>query len=166
MAAFAFGMYSIESYVFGEKIERSVFQIYAPSDLQRSISDFGKESSRVTSTLEKMPEVDMGKVIEFAEREIDIQRICAYDDLRSNPPSRTTVGVYSSCRRKSAVNLRSIGGRFLDEPVTQIRSGMAQVYFSKTIFLIATEPPAVILQKYTPLATLAPRESVPSQRAV
>jgi len=32
MATFVFEMYLIESYVFGEKIDRSIFQTYVPSD--------------------------------------------------------------------------------------------------------------------------------------
>ncbi len=66
MATFVFEMYLIEFYVFGEKIDRSIFQSYAPSDLQTLISDFEKESSRVLSMLERMPESGMDKSVEFA----------------------------------------------------------------------------------------------------
>jgi hypothetical protein len=68
MATFLFEMYLIESYAFGEKIDRSIFQTYAPADIQTLVSDFEKESSRVVSMLEKMPESEMSKSVEFAKK--------------------------------------------------------------------------------------------------
>ncbi len=66
MSTFVFEMYLIESYVFGEKIDRSVFQTYAPAKLSALIEDFEKASSQVLSRMEKMTEDDMKKTVEFA----------------------------------------------------------------------------------------------------
>ena len=66
MATFVFEMYLIEFYVFGEKIDRSKFQTYAPPDLQTLMTDFEKESSHVFSALEKLSDGDMNKPVEFA----------------------------------------------------------------------------------------------------
>jgi hypothetical protein len=70
MATFVFEMYLIEFYILREKIDRSVFQTYAPSDLQTLISDFEKESSRVASMIEKMPKLEMNKPVEFAGKKM------------------------------------------------------------------------------------------------
>ena len=66
MATFVFEMYLIDAYAFGEKIDRSVFQSYAPFDLQTLLSDFENESSRTLSMIEKMPDSDLDKPVEFA----------------------------------------------------------------------------------------------------
>ncbi len=65
MTTFVFEMYLIRSLVFGEKIDRSIFQMYSPPDLQTVISDFEKEALYVVSTLEKMPEAEVSKQVEF-----------------------------------------------------------------------------------------------------
>ncbi|HUI28896.1 MAG TPA: DinB family protein [Candidatus Acidoferrales bacterium] len=70
MATFVFAMYLIESVVFGQKVDRSVFQNYAPSNLQTLISDFENESSCVVSTLEKMSNDDLNKPVEFARKKM------------------------------------------------------------------------------------------------
>lgn len=67
---FVFEMYLIESYVFGEKIDRSRFQTYAPDKLTTLIEDFEKESARVVSSLEKLQEPDMNKSVEFAGKKM------------------------------------------------------------------------------------------------
>jgi len=66
IATFVLEMYLIEFYVFGEKIDRSVFQTYSPPDLKTLIADFEKEISRVISMLEKLSDGEMTKSLEFA----------------------------------------------------------------------------------------------------
>ncbi len=63
---FVFEMYLIESYVFGENIDRSRFQAYAPDKLATLIADFEKEAAHVISSLDKLPELDFNKTVEFA----------------------------------------------------------------------------------------------------
>lgn len=70
MTTFVFEMYLIESLVFREKIDRSVFQTYSPPDLQTIISDFEKEVSHVVTTLEKMSEEDVSKEVEFVGKKM------------------------------------------------------------------------------------------------
>ena len=67
---FVFEMYLIESYVFGEKMDRSVFQTYAPDKLATLIADFEKETAHVISSLDKLPEPDISKTVEFAGRKM------------------------------------------------------------------------------------------------
>jgi uncharacterized damage-inducible protein DinB len=67
---FIFEMYLIESYVFGEKIDRSVFQTYAPDKLETLVADFEKETARVISSLDKLPEADFNKTVEFAGKKM------------------------------------------------------------------------------------------------
>lgn len=66
MATFVFEMYLIEFYVFVKKIDRAVFQTYAPVDLNSLVSDFEKENAWVASMIEKMSDADMEKTVEFA----------------------------------------------------------------------------------------------------
>ena len=66
MSTFVFEMYLIEFYVFGEKLDRSVYQTYSPPDLKSLIADFEKESSRVVSMLEKSSDGEMNTSFEFA----------------------------------------------------------------------------------------------------
>ena len=70
MSTFVFEMYLIDSYVFGEKIDRSAFQTYAPDKLETLVADFEKETARVISSLDKLPEADLNKTVEFAGRKM------------------------------------------------------------------------------------------------
>ncbi len=66
MRTFVFGMYLIESYVFGEKIDRSIFQAYAPDELSTLIADFEKATARVLDGLGRSSDADMTRTVEFA----------------------------------------------------------------------------------------------------
>jgi len=69
MRTFVFEMYLIESCVFGEEIDRSRFQTYAPDKPATLIDDFEKEAAHVVSAMEKLSETDMSKPVEFAGKE-------------------------------------------------------------------------------------------------
>ncbi len=66
LSTFVFEMFLVEFYAFGEDIDRSVFQTYAPNQLQTIISDFKKHSDNVLSKVENFSDKDMNKTIEFA----------------------------------------------------------------------------------------------------
>jgi uncharacterized damage-inducible protein DinB len=67
---FVFEMYLIESYVLGENVDRSRFQTYAPDKLATLIGDFEKETAHVISSLDKLPESDLNKTVEFAGKKM------------------------------------------------------------------------------------------------
>jgi uncharacterized damage-inducible protein DinB len=67
-ATFVFEMYLLEMQVFGESLDRSVFQKYKPENIQTVIKDFEKECAQVLEQLEKMPESDFKKTVTFATR--------------------------------------------------------------------------------------------------
>lgn len=66
MATFIFEMYLMRSYIFGEKVDRSVFQQYAKETLDELIADFEKETSAVIKLLQGLDEKELSKTIEFA----------------------------------------------------------------------------------------------------
>lgn len=70
MSTFVFEMYLIKSYVFGENIDRSVFGSYSPENLQTLISNFEEQTTDVISKLEKFPDAEMKKTVEFAGAKI------------------------------------------------------------------------------------------------
>ncbi len=65
LSTFVFEMFLMESYVFGEKLDRNLFQNYSP-DLETIIADFKKHTGDVISRLEKLPEKDLNNAVEFA----------------------------------------------------------------------------------------------------
>jgi uncharacterized damage-inducible protein DinB len=69
MSTFIFEMYLLEIHVFGKQIDRLVFQTYSPGDLRTIIADFEKETSNSIESLEKLPESDLSKTVEFAGKE-------------------------------------------------------------------------------------------------
>ncbi len=70
MSTFVFEMYLVDSYVMGKHLDRSVFQAYSPDKVATLISDFERESADIISKLEKLPEADLNKTVEFAGRKI------------------------------------------------------------------------------------------------
>lgn len=66
MSTFVIEMYLIQANVLGEKIDKSVFQSYAPEKLSTLIEDFEKASNRVLEGLQKMSDADMNKMVDFA----------------------------------------------------------------------------------------------------
>ncbi len=66
MSTFVFETYLIDSYVFGEVLDRSVFQTYQPDKVSKLANDFEKSSSHVLEQLEKAQEEELKKQVEFA----------------------------------------------------------------------------------------------------
>ena len=65
-STFIFEMYLFASYLFGEEIDRSVFQNYKPANMAAAISDFEKESTNVLLRFESLSEADLEKkMVEF-----------------------------------------------------------------------------------------------------
>jgi uncharacterized damage-inducible protein DinB len=67
-ATFVFEMYLLEMQVFGNAMDRSVFQNYKPANIQTVIQDFEKECAQVLKLLEQLPESDINKPVTFAGR--------------------------------------------------------------------------------------------------
>lgn len=66
MATFVFEMYLMRAYIFGEKVDRSVFQQYAKETLNELIADFETETTAVMKLIQNLDEKDLGKMVEFA----------------------------------------------------------------------------------------------------
>lgn len=66
MSTFIFEMYLLEMYVYGKQVDGSVFQTYSPDNLGVIVADFEKESADVIKNLEKLPDTDLAKPVEFA----------------------------------------------------------------------------------------------------
>ncbi len=66
MSTFVFEMFLVKSYVFGEKLDRSVFQNYNPKDLKTLIEDFNIQTSNVIKKLSDISVAEMSKTVEFA----------------------------------------------------------------------------------------------------
>jgi uncharacterized damage-inducible protein DinB len=67
-STFVFEMYLLDIHLFGDALDRSVFQKYRPENLQTVITDFEKECTQVIERLEKMPEGELSKTVTFATR--------------------------------------------------------------------------------------------------
>ena len=66
LSTFVFEMFLIESYVFGEMLDGTLFQSYAPDELKIIISDFKEHADKVISKIENLSDADMNKTVEFA----------------------------------------------------------------------------------------------------
>jgi len=66
MSTFIFEMFLMESYVFGDKLDRTVFQNYNPKDLHTLINDFEKQTSNVINKLSNISDDEINKTVEFA----------------------------------------------------------------------------------------------------
>ncbi len=66
MSTFVFEMFLIELYVFGDNLDKSVFQSYKPDNLQTLIEDFEKQSSNIIDRLSNLSDSEMSKQVEFA----------------------------------------------------------------------------------------------------
>src|SRR5437868_5955362 len=56
MATFVFEMYLLRSYIFGETVDRSVFQQYAKETLDELIADFEAETTAVIDKIQNLSE--------------------------------------------------------------------------------------------------------------
>jgi uncharacterized damage-inducible protein DinB len=66
ISTFVFELYLIRMYLFGNKIDRSVFQTYKPESIDAVIKDFEKESQAVIDELEQLPEANWSQDVKFA----------------------------------------------------------------------------------------------------
>ena len=66
ISTFVFEMFLLDSYIFGEKLDRSKFQSYNPEKLINLVEDFEKETQNVIAKLEKLPEEHLNNELEFA----------------------------------------------------------------------------------------------------
>jgi uncharacterized damage-inducible protein DinB len=111
-----FGMYLIESYVLGEKIDRSVFQTYAPDKASVVIADFEKSIERVVAGLEKLSESDMRRSFEFVGRNVPTYEwllLMLFDQIHH----RGQLTVYI---RMAGGKVPSVYGPSADDPSTNL----------------------------------------------
>ena len=116
MSTFVFEMFLMESYVFGEKLDRAAFQNYAPGDLKTLIDDFEKQTSNVVAKLEKLSGEDMNKIIEFAGAKIvadEFMLMMLFDQIHH----RGQMSVYI---RLAGGKVPSIYGPSGDDPSTNL----------------------------------------------
>jgi len=66
LSTFVFEMFLMESYVFDEKLDGSVFQNYNPKDLHALIEDFNNQTSIVIKKLSDISNDELNKTVEFA----------------------------------------------------------------------------------------------------
>ncbi len=65
-STFVFEMYLLEMNLLGETLDRSIFQSYKPDSIKTVADDFERETSRVISRFEQLPEAELSKTIKFA----------------------------------------------------------------------------------------------------
>jgi uncharacterized damage-inducible protein DinB len=70
-STFVFEMYLFRMYLFGDAIDRSVFQTYKPDSIEAVIKDFEKESQLVIAGLEQLQDADLTKTVKFAGHTFD-----------------------------------------------------------------------------------------------
>lgn len=66
MSTLVFGMYLTDAYMFGAKLDRSIFQTYSPDKLSTLTDDFEKASSGVIAKLRNIGVEGLEKEVEFA----------------------------------------------------------------------------------------------------
>ncbi len=71
MRTCTFGLFLIQSYVLGEKIDRAIFQTYAPDKLSTLMADFEKTAGSVASGVERLSDSDLAKSFEFVGRKTE-----------------------------------------------------------------------------------------------
>lgn len=116
-STFVFEMYLLNGYLFGDPIDRSLFQNYKPESLEAVIKDFEKESSHALSRLQDLPEAELGKTIQFGGRsftgeEFALMMIC--DQIHH----RGQLSVYV---RMAGGKVPSIYGPSADDPGTNLQ---------------------------------------------
>ena len=67
-STFVFEMYLLDMHLFGDALDRSIFQKYRPDNIQTVVNDFERECTQVIERLEKMQESDLSKTVTFANR--------------------------------------------------------------------------------------------------
>lgn len=66
MATFVFEMYLLKSYILGETVDRSAFQLYNKDSRDEVIADFEEETSTILERFQKLTDEDLRKTIQFA----------------------------------------------------------------------------------------------------
>ena len=72
ISTFVFELYLVKIYVFGEKMDLSIFKTYHPDSVKQLVSDFKKETDEVLKKLESFPEENMNNIVEFAHTKFNI----------------------------------------------------------------------------------------------
>ena len=67
-STFVFELYLLDMHLFGDALDRSIFQKYHPDNIETVVNDFEKKCAQVIERLEKMPEGDLNKTVSFANR--------------------------------------------------------------------------------------------------
>ena len=64
-STFVFEMYLLETYLFGDTLDRNKFKEYKPTSMKEVIGDFKKETESVVQRFESIDEDTLNKTIEF-----------------------------------------------------------------------------------------------------
>ena len=116
LSTFVFEMFLLESYVFGETLDGSLFQNYSPADLQTIIFDFKKHTEIVISKTENLSEAGMDKTIEFADAKFkadEFMLMMLFDQIHH----RGQMSVYI---RLAGGKVPSVYGPSADDPTTNL----------------------------------------------
>ncbi len=116
LSTFVFEMFLIEYYVFGEALDRTLFQSYAPGELQAIISDFKKHADKVLSKIENLADAEMNKNVEFAGTKFkadEFMLMMLFDQIHH----RGQMSVYI---RLAGGKVPSIYGPSADDPTTNL----------------------------------------------
>ncbi len=116
MSTFVFEMYLLGIHIFGKEYGNNKFKDYNPASLQTLISDFENESTLILSNLEKLPDKDLSKNIEFAGvkwQADDFILMMLFDQIHH----RGQLTVYV---RMAGGKVPSIYGPSADDPTTNL----------------------------------------------
>ena len=116
MATFVFEMYLLRSFIFGEKVDRSVFQQYSKETIDELITDFENETKAVIERVQNMTEGDLAKTVEFAGTKFIADRFALmmlFDQIHH----RGQLSVYV---RLAGGKVPSIYGPSADDPTTNL----------------------------------------------
>ena len=116
LSTFVFEMFLIDSYVFGNTLDSSVFKDYAPADLLEIIADFKKNAEVIISKTEKLSETDLNKKVEFAGTEFkadEFMLMMLFDQIHH----RGQMSVYI---RLAGGKVPSVYGPSADDPTTNL----------------------------------------------
>jgi len=116
MATFVFEMYLLRSYIFGEKVDRSVFQQYSKETIDELITDFKNETTAVIERVQNLTEADLAKTIQFGGATFTADRFAMmmlFDQIHH----RGQLSVYV---RMAGGKVPSIYGPSADDPTTNL----------------------------------------------
>jgi len=116
MATFVFEMYLLRSYIFGEKVDRSVFQQYSKETIDELITDFKNETTAVIEHVQNLTDADLAKTIQFGGTTFTADRFAMmmlFDQIHH----RGQLSVYV---RMAGGKVPSIYGPSADDPTTNL----------------------------------------------